>query len=296
MIDEKASRVLSEVSRREFERYRDFLSSHRKRLTEFRGKEIPYYSCGAGERVLLMFAGGWGGIELAYESILGFEGGNRVLVVDISGFDDPDEMSDGVNHVLDAEGAGRVVVVGQSFTGIIGQSYFVRQFRRVEGIVLTNTLSPKKERSRTWALFLLRVLPLGWLKPLIRRKVTRLGEFKEPLPPEIAERRRFAAALLGCMIDTYWAKKATMNVLKLVFAFNKQDEYSKDSFPGWKGKALVVTSPDDPYYPDAALILKNLPNAEKFEFPAGFGHTAPQIHRDRFHRIIQEFVDGLEGR
>ncbi len=295
MLDEKTNRTLGRVSQRELERYKDFLSSHQKLTIEFKGREIPYYACGEGARVLLTFAGGWGGVELAYETVLGFEGRNRVIVVDISAFDDPEGMSDGINHVLDEEGVGRVVVAGQSFTGIIAQSYFVRNFRRVDGIVLTNTLAPRKERSRAWALVLLKMLPLAWFKPLVRRKVTRLSETKDPLPPEIMERRRFAAALLGCMIDGYWTKRTLTNVLKLVFAFNKEDEYSASSFPGWKGRALVVTSPDDPYYSDAALLMRNLPNAEKHEFPAGFGHTAPQIHRDRFHGIIQGFVDGLEG-
>jgi pimeloyl-ACP methyl ester carboxylesterase len=294
-MDEKMFKVLGEVSKRELGRFRDFLASHKKRSIEFLGKAIPYYSCGAGDKVILTFAGGWGGVELAYETVLGFEDRNRVVVVDISAFDEPDEMGEGINRVLDEEGVDRVVVVGQSLTGIIGQSYFVRHFPRVDGIVLTNTLAPRRERSRTWALVLLKILPLGWFKPLVRRQVTRLGKIKEPLPPETAERRRFAAALVGCMIDGYWTKRTTLNVLKLAFAFNRLDGYTARSFPGWKGRALVITSPDDPYYPDAALLTKNLPNSEKFEFAPGFGHTAPQIHRDRFHRIIQEFVDGLEG-
>jgi len=101
-------------------------------------------------------------------------------------------------------------------------------------------------------------------------------------------------ALLSCMVDTSWTKNNLLNILKLAFAFNEKDGYTVDSFPGWMGKALIVTSPDDPYYKDAGLLLKNLPNAEKYEFPPGFGHTAPQIHRDLFHKVIQEFIDRLE--
>jgi pimeloyl-ACP methyl ester carboxylesterase len=202
-------------------------------------------------------------------------------------------MRRGINQVLDAEHVDSVVVVGQSLSGIIAQSYFKRHFRRVDGLVLTNTLAPRKERSKKWVLALLKVFPLGLLKPLVRRKLTRLGEFHKEIAPDIQERRRFAMALIGCMIDSYWTKRNTLNILKLAFAFNERDGYTVKSFPGWTGRALIITSPDDPYYADAGLLMNNLPNSEKYEFPPGYGHTAPQIHRDVFHKIIQEFIDRL---
>lgn len=293
MESEGAFEVLRTVSPAEFERFRGFLSSHPKLRLEEAGKTIPYYACGAGRRTLLTFAGGWGGVELAYETVLGFERRNRVVVVDISAFDDPDDMGRGVNRVLDAEGLGRVVVVGQSLSGIIGQSYFKRHFRRVDGLVLTNTLASRKERSKAWALALLKIIPLGLLKPLMRRKMTRLAELPAGIAPDVLERRRFAMALLGCMVDVYWTKRTFLNVLKLALAFNERDGTTAGSFPGWNGRVLVVTSPDDPYYPDAGHLMANLPNAEKYEFAAGFGHLAPQIHRDEFHELIQGFIDRL---
>lgn len=293
-MNERSLEVLRKVSPPEFERFQAFLRSHQERRLEEDGKVIPYYACGTGRTALLTFAGGWGGIELSYETVLGFERRNRVVVVDVSAFDDPEDMGRGINRVLDAEHVDRVVVVGQSLAGIIGQSYFKRHFRRVDGLVLTNTLAPRKERSKKWALALLKVLPFGLLKPLVRRKLTRLGEFQKVIAPEVLERRKFAMALIGCMIDSYWTKRNTLNILKLVFDFNERDGYTVESFPDWRGRALIITSPDDPYYPDVGLLMDNLPKAEKYEFPSGYGHTAPQIHRDVFHKVIQEFIDRLE--
>jgi len=293
---ERSFEILKRVSAAEFGRFQTFMRSHQERRLEAGGRVISYYACGTGRTALLTFAGGWGGIELAYETVLGFERRNRVVVVDVSAFDNPEDMGRGINRVLDAEHVDRVVVVGQSLSGIIGQSYFKRHFRRVDGLVLTNTLAPRKERSKKWALALLKVLPLGLLKPLVRRKLIRLGEFHKEIAPDVLERRRFAMALIGCMIDSYWTKRNTLNILKLAFAFNERDGYTVESFPNWRGKALIVTSPDDPYYPDVGLLMNNLPNAEKYEFPSGFKHTAPQIHRDVFHKVIQEFIDRLEAK
>ncbi|MBN2433532.1 MAG: alpha/beta hydrolase [Acidobacteria bacterium] len=295
MMGEKDLQMLGRVSPAEGARFRLYLESHPVKSLEMNDRTITYLSCGAGRWTLLTFAGGWGGTELAYDFVLGFEDRNRVLVIDIGVFAEPDEMADGINRVLEREKAGSLVVVGQSLAGIIGQAYFRRHFDKVDGLILTNTLSLRPEHSRRWALALLAILPMSLLKKLLRRKMTRLGDFREALPPDVRARRQFATALLGCMAEGYWTKKGLFNVLKLVMATNARDGYTRDSFPGWQGEALVVTSPDDPYYPDAGRLLETLPNARKHEFPGGYGHTAPMIFRDEYHALIQQFIDGLGG-
>jgi pimeloyl-ACP methyl ester carboxylesterase len=296
MIDAADIEIFKGDSEREAARFRSFLETHGEKRLELNGKEIPYMACGEGKRTMLTFAGGWGGVELAYDFILCFKERNRVIVVDISAFDDPQEMGRGVNLILDRERVGRTIVFGQSFSGIIGQSYFRRHFGRVSGLVLTNTPAPRPERSKKWALLLLKCFPLGLIKPLVRKKMTRLSEFTQEIPAEVRERRRFAMDLLGRMVTVYWNKKKFLNVLKLVFAFNEKDAYARDSFAGWPGKVLLVTSEDDHYYADVEFLMKNLPQPEIFKFPIGFGHMAPQVHRDEFYRMIQEFVDRLDDR
>ncbi len=296
MMDVNDIDIFKGDSEKEAARFRSFLETHVEKRVELGGKEIPYIACGTGKRTLLTFAGGWGGVELAYDFVLGFEGRNRVIVVDISAFDDPEEMACGVNLVLDREKSDRTVVFGQSLSGIVGQSYFRRHFERVSGLVLTNTLTPRPERSKKWALALLRCFPMGLLKALARRKMTRLAECKQEIPAEVQERRKFAMALVGRMIVVYWTKKKLLNVLKLAFAFNEKDVHTTETFAGWPGSSLIVSSEDDPYYQDAQLLMRNLPRSEMHKFPTGFGHTAPQIHRDEFYRIVQGFVDRLDDR
>jgi len=95
-------------------------------------------------------------------------------------------------------------------------------------------------------------------------------------------------------MDSYFTKKNTVNTLKIAYAFNEKDGYSEGEFEGWKGKALIITSEDDPYYPDVGIFMKYLPNTELFKFPIGFKHVAPQVYRDEFHDEIQRFIDQLE--
>ena len=295
MLDEKKLlKSLEGVSEKECKRFEDFLAGHT--LKEFKSDRgaVPYYLCGEGPRTIMTFAGGWGGPQLIYDTILGFENKNRMIVIDISLFDDPEAMSEGVNQVLDHEKIGPVVLIGQSASGITAQSYFKRNPNRVDGLVLTNTLAPRIERCKKWALWLLQIFPISIMKALARKKLMKLGEFEKEIPPDIQERRRFASALFGAMMDHYFTRQNITNMLKLAYAFNEKDGYRPGAFENWQGKVLLITSEDDPYYKDVALLQEGLPNSEVFKFPTGYKHVAPQINRDEFHARIQTFIDELD--
>ena len=283
---------LERESPTEFARFREFLASHEEQIS-LDGLEIPYCVCGQGARTILTFAGGWGGIELAYETILGFEGRNRMVVVDISAFDDPDEMNHGINLVLDEEGIDRVVLMGQSLSGILAQLFFRRHADRVEAMVLTNTLSPKRERCRRWSRLLFACLPFSLLRVLLRRKMRRLGRFDQAIPPLVEERRRFAHAILDQMTERFFTRKLIGRILKLAWRFNEEGEYAADEFRAWNGRVLLITSDDDPYHSDSGILESVLPAAEQYVLPSGFGHLAPQICLEQFQSAIQGFLDGL---
>lgn len=284
---------LERESPAEFARFRDFLATHAEQTRSRDGLSIPYCVCGQGARTILTFAGGWGGIEMAYETILGFEERNRMLIVDISAFDDPDEMSRGINLVLDEEEVDRVVLMGQSLSGILAQLYFRRHANRVEALVLTNTLAPKRERCRKWPQLLFACLPFSLLRVLLRRKMRRLGRFDQEIPPLVEERRRFAQAIMALMMDRFLTRKRSGRILKLCWRFNKEGEYSANELRAWNGRALLITSQDDPYHSDAETLESALPAAEQYLLPSGFGHMAPQIFLEQFQSAIQGFLDGL---
>ena len=277
----------------EFARFRHFLVTHEEQTISHDGVDIPYCVCGQGVRTVLTLAGGWGGIELAYETILGFEERSRIVVVDISGFDDPDKMNRGINRVLEEEGIDQVVLMGQSLTGILAQLFFRRHSDRVEAMVLTNTPAPNRERCRRWARLLFACLPFPLLRLLLRRKMRRLGKFDREIPPHMEERRHFSHALLALMTDRFFVRTLIGRILELVWRFNEEGEYSAEEFRGWNGRVLLITSEDDPYYPDAEILESVLPAAEQYVLQSGYGHLAPQICQEQYQSTIQEFLDGL---
>lgn len=294
MLDEKKLiQSLEGISDEELTRFRDFVRNHSIKQIEFEGKFIDYMICGQGSDVILTFAGCWGPPQLIYDISLGFEKKSRIVTVDISPFKDTESMCQGVDRVLEIEKIDKTVLLGQSFTGIIAQIYFRRRFKRIDGMVLINTIAPKAERCKKWALILIRWFPLSLFKPLIKKKLGKLSKIEKPVSEKTLERMRFKSALLINIMDQYFTSEVLKNAAFLAFAFNRENSRTSEAFIEWKGQVLIITSEDDPYYSDAEILSHTLPQAAIFKLPSGYGHIAPLIHKEEFHAKIQQFIDNL---
>jgi len=286
---------LREISSTEHARLVGFLSSHELRRFQVGDRELEYYLCGGGDRTVLVFAGGWGGPQMLYDTVLGLEDRCRVVVVDVSPFTDPDRMSNAVNRLFDGEGIDRLLVLGQSLSGILGQIYLKRNPERVDAVVLINTIAPRIERCRRWVLMLFRLLPFPILKALAMRTMGRLSSFESDVPPAAVERVAYRTAFAKRMTGLYLTRRIMLNLLTMAYAFNERDGDIAERLAGWPGRALIVTSRDDSGFPDVELLEANLPTSEVLELPTGFGHVSPMIHRDELYAGIHRFLDGLDG-
>ena len=278
------------VSPKELQKFQDFLAIHPLKHTRFKGKSISYLCCGKGDKTMLTFSGGHSGPWSIYGSVKGFEKDFRMVVVDFSSCDNLDDFSACVNHVVELENIDKVCVTGQSLTGIFAQAYFRRNMDRVEAMVLTNTLAPKRERNRKWALVLFRILPFFLLKPLLKRSLARLGKIEADVPPEVEERLAFRVALLRHDLDRMASKRSLLDLLGMLFEFNEKDASPIGDFDQWPGKVLIVTSEDEPYREDVDMLMDLYPHSQIFSFPAGFRHAAPLIQMEKFQNLIKDFL------
>lgn len=278
------------TSEQELRRFQDFLNTHPIKQTSFKGKSIPYCICGKGEKTMLTFSGGHSGPWAVYSSVLGFEKEFRLVVVDFSAFDNLEDFSQCVNHVLESEGIGSVCVTGQSLTGMFAQAYFRRNADRVEAMVLTNTLAPKKERNKKAALTIFRIFPFFLLRSLIKRSLARVGKIDATVSQEIEDRLRFRMALLRHDIDREASKKSLLDLIRMLFEFNEKEAAPMANIDRWPGRVLIVTSEDEPYRDDVEFLMKQYPRAEIYSFPAGWRHAAPLVHMEKFQKLIRDFL------
>ncbi len=280
-----------EVPEDELNKFQDFLKSHSLKHFEYKGQSIPYYSCGHGEKTILFPPGGAGGIfppEYGFRSISSLEKEFRVIAPGSAEVSSLDELSAFINSILDAEGAGKVIIVAGSGQGVPAQAYFKRNFSRVESMVLYQTFAPKKERNKKWALLLIKLLPSGLFRAMVNKKLKSL--VTENIPLEAHGRILISKAFLKEVMSEKFNKNTLLSFIKLAFEFNEHDGYTKDEFKDWKGKILIMTSEDDNGYKDTPYLMENLPHTSLHKFPPGYKHQAPTVFFDEFIKQMKDFI------
>jgi pimeloyl-ACP methyl ester carboxylesterase len=285
------NKYYQDVSAEELKQFQDFLRTHELKEIDFNGQSIKYYQAGKGDRAVLISPGWFSTPEYGFRSFMLFEEDFRVIATGMAIFKSLNDLTRAINQILEVEGIKKVVLVGGSASGIMAQAYFKRQNQKVEAMILYNTLAPKKERNKNWALRLIRLLPFSIFRAAVKKQQKKY--FKAEIPPEAEARIRFNQALFTEMISTKMNKKLLVSQMKLVFEFNERDTYTSNNFKQWKGRVLVITSEDDPGYKDVDILMKNLPNTELYTFPKGTGHMAPLIHQEEFRKIIKDFLEKL---
>lgn len=278
------------LSKEETQRFREFLNTHKVQEITIGKRDVTFSAIGKGDPTVLMFTGGWGGPELAYETILALKESHRVIVIDVGSIDQADELANVTDAILDQEGIKRVAIVGQSVSGILGQLYFRQKPERVDRMVLAFTPAPHQKKAKKWALVLIRSIPLFLFRLMMAKSIKRLSRISKTIPEEVAERMAFKQSFTAKMFRSYITRKKLIGVLNLAFALSLAGDYSKDEVSNWSGKLLVITSPDDPYYADSALFQDVFSRTEVITLPEGYGHVAPQVYRDRFFSSIQDFL------
>lgn len=283
------------VPAEEVKKYRDFKASHKPKYIDYKGQSVEYYCCGKGEKTILLPPGGGGGLfppEYNFRTILHFEENYKIIAPGTAPVNKLVDLSEFINMVLDAEDVEKVIILGGSGAGIFGQSYFKRNFHKVEAMILYNTVPPNQEKEKKkWALWLFRVIPAFLIKAIAQKKMTKLTE--ADVPPEAEARLAFTTASLKEAISTKFAKKSLVSQLEMFFAFNVEDNYKKEDFTDWKGKVLIITCEDDPGYKQVGYLTENLPNNELYTFPKGAGHIPALVHMEKFFVILKEFLDKL---
>jgi len=281
---------LEKISSHEFQRFSQFLDSHSTKTFEAPDGPVTYSVSGAGEPPVLMFAGGWGGPELGYETILGIEGRNRVIVIDIGTINTPKMMAEITDRILEAEKIKDVILVGQSMSGILAQVFFRERRDRIRGMILTNTPAPRKKKARKWALVLLKLTPLSLFKKLAARALKRLSRTEKELSAETREILAFKRAFTSLMFQRYVTRKKFLAALHLAFALSDKGDYMEEELRDWAGTLFVITSDDEPYHRDVVLFQTFFPRCEVHKLPTGFGHIAPQVFREEFFDTIRTFL------
>ena len=199
-----------------------------------------------------------------------------------------DELAESINTILKEEKIDKVIVFGQSGSGITAQIFFSRYYQKIKAMILVNTVVPKAKRKNKLSI-IFNILPEFILKYFIKMTFKKYYQL-ENIPKEFYPKIMFTNYLLEENLKRYFTKKKLIEDLDLIHAFNDEHILIKKTLQEWNGKILIVTSENDPLYEESKMLFHLLPHSQIHIFKEEYGHLTPSIKSNELKQVIQNFL------
>lgn len=248
--------------------------------------EMHFEEAGQGPPLVLLH--GLGGSSRDWEfQIPYFARRYRVLAPDLRGFGDSSRgrgpinvarHAGDVNALLDARGIERCVLAGHSMGGAVAQQFTLDHPRRVERLIIANSVPSFRPRSaRHYLEFLYRLLVMGLLGPA---RLAKIGAWRTyPAPEQAAQRARAIAR---------GARNSRRNYLAALRALSRWsiiDRLDELQLP-----VLVAASEHDYFgHEETVKFAHALPRARLHVFK-GAHHGLPSEFPDEFNAVVERFL------
>ena len=277
-----------------YEKLLEFRKDYKIKQFTFNRKTVEYIAAGRGEKTLLMFHGALGSADTPYNEILRLKDHYRVVTPTIRDLGSLDEISEAVKEILHREKLERVMARGGSFGAFIAQSFFKRNYKKVDKMVLINAIPPKgrytKKDRRQVKLFelLLKIVPEKLAKMILLKELSKIGKQNYPLSKEQQEEVNF----LIMQVNERLAKVHKRHILEslgLVVEFDLNETMKPDDFLDWNGKILLITDTDDPSYKYFDKLKAQFPDPQVKIFEKA-GHLLQIIHKSEFEKTHDDFL------
>jgi len=270
------------------QQYARFQATHPRTRRRVNGVDWEYIAAGAGADALLLLPGAPGRAEMAFEYILAFERGQRVLAVSYpAAARTMAQLAAGLAAILAAEGIGQAVVLGGSYSGWVAQALVRRQPGCVAALILSDTgvAQPARARPTHRLLRLLPLLPLPILRALLWA-----GTFA--YVREITFERAFWRRTFHAFIRTL-TRADCMGRLRCLLDFDLHYRCNPGDGARWPGRVLILESDADPLVSatERAALRACYPQAQVHTF-AGSGHAGSLAHRAEYIAAIAAFLRG----
>ncbi|MCP4541122.1 MAG: alpha/beta hydrolase [Chloroflexi bacterium] len=275
------------------------LEAQREKLVEFRAKHPckelavagvrwEYIACGQRSETMLLLNGGLRVAETAFAYIELFEPHYRVIVPTYPPLWSIDEITNGILAILDAEQAQDILILGQSYGGMVAQVMVQRFPSRAKKLVLSSTgpLSPPgiQRIILRFILALIPLLPKNTIKTVYKKSVLKILSIPD-------HQQAFWKDYLDHIFDVHLSKADVLSHFRT--GADTLDKYAFGMKNPWPGDVLVIGGENDPVSSDADRrgIIAYYPNISLNIIP-GAGHAIAMEKPDEYLASIKAFIDG----
>jgi pimeloyl-ACP methyl ester carboxylesterase len=264
---------------------RRFSATYGRELTDA-GLRWRYYRLGSGRPVVWLTGGlrraafGFGFLELLADRY-------TVLAPDYPPLRSFDQFDRGLSAILAAEGISRFHLCGQSYGGMLAQSFLARHPRSVDRLVLSS--SGPADFGRAWlpveyvAIALARLLPEQTVKRMLAHGLSRLFT----AAPQ--EREYWLAAARGT-VDNDLTRADVISHFAVAADIINARLVRPGAFHDWAGQAVALSAENDPtqHGKDLARYQKLLGRPVEAISMGQAGHTAVLLDPHRYVTWLEQ--------
>lgn len=265
---------------------RRFRATHPVKRLMLAGASWEYIASGRGAETILILPGLLGVGEMGFQHILALEETYRVLAPSYPfSLTRVTPLLDGLALLLKAEGVRRAHVFGGAYGGMLAQRFVRRYPDRVATLILSHTGGPRPERAKAnrRCLAMLRHLPIGLIRSLLRLAVRRS---LQGLP----ERSRLWEAHASDIIERL-TKADVISRYEIAVDFDANSVFTPDDLKDWPGRILILEGDDVSAEIASRQALKAFHPQAHVQTMRGAGHVASLVRPDDHMALVRRFLN-----
>jgi pimeloyl-ACP methyl ester carboxylesterase len=259
-----------------------------------RFRTIPQKRCGGwqyrvfgtGVRAILLLPGGELVNDLGFEFAMAMSEDHRIVYPAYPRAASIEELADGLHAILDAEGIGRITVLGASFGGAVAQVFVRRHPDRVSELILSNTGVPLQRLARAVR------LTYGIAKAIPWKSTSRL--LVKPMLKTVNQSvvdREFWIGYLDELFSRRLTKADILSNMLIQCAYHSLFHFTPQDLKDWNGRVLIVESDSDIIGPRRReLLRKTYPGAKVHTFHDA-GHAPMFTQFDKYLQVVKDFLE-----
>jgi pimeloyl-[acyl-carrier protein] methyl ester esterase len=249
---------------------------------------LTAWSCrvsGSGAEGLIILPGAIGGSEATASLLQELSERYRLVLVEYPVVSGLDELLSGLSSLLAREGIRQTALVGGSFGGIVAQAFLFRFPEATTRVVLSATGPPDPKRARTNERFLriVRFLPMGLVRTLLRFGVKRIVK---RAPRDREHWSRFYERAVDGL-----TRERLSSLYRIAIDFDRLGPDRLAAIESWKGEMLLIEGSEDRVASQRSreALKSAYPRAERVTLE-GAGHGMALEKPDEWREAVTGFL------
>jgi pimeloyl-ACP methyl ester carboxylesterase len=284
---DKIYRNAPQEQKEQLVRFRDL---HPHKTLTVAGLQWDYIVGGKGPETLAVCVGGARTSDPAFRLILALEEQHHVIAPTYPYASRMDQLVEGINAILEAEGIQQAHIWGTSLGGMVVQCFVRKHPERLKSMIAGDTFIPSRslaEKERKQA-NLLRFIPLRPLIPWVRSRMNKV--ITSDIPGE--GERAFWRAFINEWLTTEYNREWILRARDISIDYGSNYSFQPTDLATWTGRILIIDSDTDRTVGERNLSeLKAMyPQAQTYTFHNA-GHVPVITCEKEYFSLIKGFLE-----